>query len=403
MATAVESLISSFPHPTIPPIQGQPTYESITDVTRLLNTNAASIHSELGGGNHGHLILTISAAVYTTLSPTVFIAPANPGPNVIIPAGATAPQISAATRLHKENLRQWREYNNVDAALKQQLIHSVDPIYICTLQHRHTGFANVTTRQLIIHLLNSYGNILPNDIAANDASFRAPYDPSQTIETLYSQIEDAMDYADAGGSAYTASQVVTNAYNLIANTGLFRDACREWRRRPEVDKTWDNYKLHFTEAHQDWRLNQDTAQGAGYHGANSAMDSFVNDTAKAFANLATATSCDRQMLSDLSTTNKDLTQQVSCKDAEIAKLHSRLRELENGNGRDNNSSRRPARAPHDPTKRKYHNDNYCWTHGYDIHPTHSSANCNFQADGHKKEATRTNTMNGSTANKALTA
>jgi hypothetical protein len=41
-----------------------------------------------------------------------------------------------------------------------------------------------------------------------------------------------MDYADAGGNPYTAAQVVTNAYSIMFSTGLFPEACREWRRQP---------------------------------------------------------------------------------------------------------------------------------------------------------------------------
>jgi hypothetical protein len=63
-ATTVKALIESFHHPVIPPIQGLPMYESITEVTGLLNTNTVSVHSELDGGALGHLALTISPAVY---------------------------------------------------------------------------------------------------------------------------------------------------------------------------------------------------------------------------------------------------------------------------------------------------------------------------------------------------
>jgi hypothetical protein len=211
MTTSVERLVESFPHPHIPAIAGPPNYETITDITRLLNANAASIHSELGGGNYGHLALTISAASYATLSPVAFVPPANPGTTTIIPPLATAAIISQTVREHDESLRLWHQYNNVNAGLKQQLISSISNIYICTLQDRHTGFANVSTRELIKHLLCAYGNVTPTDLAENDARFKTAYDPSEPIETLYSQLEDAMDYADAGDNAYTANQVVSNA------------------------------------------------------------------------------------------------------------------------------------------------------------------------------------------------
>jgi hypothetical protein len=120
-ATTVKALIESFPHPVIPAIQGLPAYESITDVTRLLNANAASVHSELGGGALGHLALTISPAVYAMLLATPFVAPNNPGPAPILANNGTAAQINATICNHKEVLRIWCKYNNVNSALTQQI------------------------------------------------------------------------------------------------------------------------------------------------------------------------------------------------------------------------------------------------------------------------------------------
>ena len=75
---------------------------------------------------------------------------------------------------------------------------------------------------------------------------RKAYDPNQPVETFYSQTEDAMDYADAGRSTYTAAQIITNAYSLISNTGMFPESCRKWRRKPEADKTWAECQKFLT-------------------------------------------------------------------------------------------------------------------------------------------------------------
>jgi hypothetical protein len=115
-----------------------------------------------------------------------------------------------------------------------------------------------------------------------------------------------MDYADAGNSPYTAAQVVTNAYSIIFNTGLFPKACHKWRCLPAATATLAKIKSNFAEAHQDLRLAEGTLQEGGYHSAHNAMDSFVNKTANAFANLATATASDQQMLADLTAINRGL-------------------------------------------------------------------------------------------------
>jgi hypothetical protein len=130
-------------------------------------------------------------------------------------------QIQGIIRDHRESLRLWREYNNFDAVLKQQLIQTIDSLHIWTLQHPHTGFANVATCQLIQHLLTMYGNITPTDIAHNGSKIKTAYEPAKPIEALFSQLEDAMDYADAGCNPYTAAQVVANAYSIMLSTGLF--------------------------------------------------------------------------------------------------------------------------------------------------------------------------------------
>jgi hypothetical protein len=44
-------------------------------------------------------------------------------------------------------------------------------------------------------------------------------------------------------------------------------------------------------------------------------------------------------------------------------------------------------------------NNYCWTHGYEVANTQTSLSCNFPKQGHKREATRTDNMGGSQANK----
>jgi hypothetical protein len=44
-------------------------------------------------------------------------------------------------------------------------------------------------------------------------------------------------------------------------------------------------------------------------------------------------------------------------------------------------------------------NNYCWTRGYKVANTHTSLSCNFPEQGHKREATRTDNMGDSQANK----
>jgi hypothetical protein len=56
----VEDVISSFPHPILPKVQGELDYQTIHAIRKLLQENARAIDTHLGGGALGHLGLIVS-------------------------------------------------------------------------------------------------------------------------------------------------------------------------------------------------------------------------------------------------------------------------------------------------------------------------------------------------------
>ena len=78
MPTTVYKIVDGFPFPKIPPIVGTPKYNTIAEVNLKLNSNSASVQSNLGCGTLGLLQLTVSHAIYNTLSVTAFVVPVNP-------------------------------------------------------------------------------------------------------------------------------------------------------------------------------------------------------------------------------------------------------------------------------------------------------------------------------------
>jgi hypothetical protein len=158
----------------------------------------------------------------------------------------------------------------------------------------------------------------------------------QPIKSLYAQIEDAMDLALA------ALWPPTQRHKLLPMPILSCSPPPCSLRHAEnganaltPNKTWDNFKTAFTEAHTNLHLSQQTTQGAGFHTANQAMKSFVTETADAFANLATTTATDCQLMADLVATNKALTKQLAEKDSIIAQLQSSQNTTNNSNDRRN--------------------------------------------------------------------
>jgi hypothetical protein len=135
-----DSILSRFTYQTLPRIVGVPTYQTIILVANDLKANASCINSELGGGDLGHLALTVPTAVYTTLSNVPFITPVNPGATApVLGNNATAAQLASNCDTYAANLCLYCLCNNVQNALKTQLLAAVDDIYVRTLRNTHTG------------------------------------------------------------------------------------------------------------------------------------------------------------------------------------------------------------------------------------------------------------------------
>jgi hypothetical protein len=145
--------------------------------------------------------------------------------------------------------------------------------------------------------------IAPTELTQNYERLNTPYDPNQPLETLFQQIQDARNFAVAGGHPYGAAMIVNVAYTLVFNTGLFPDACRAWQSRAITGKTWAQFKLDFATAHRDFRLTNQTAQQSGFHSANimieQGREETMQDTFDAIAQLATATASNRGTVATL--------------------------------------------------------------------------------------------------------
>ena len=90
-----------------------------------LNSNAVWVQSNLGCGTLGLLYLTVSPAVYVTLSASIFDVPVNPGSEPIIPKHSTGPQIADIQYAYHAATTLFNGYNRTDKALRQLLLASV--------------------------------------------------------------------------------------------------------------------------------------------------------------------------------------------------------------------------------------------------------------------------------------
>jgi hypothetical protein len=128
---------------------------------------------------------------------------------------------------------------------------------------------------------------------------------------------------------------------------------------------------------------------SGYHAANAAVgqtkeqmdEATIGDLAK----LATSTAADRGLVATLTEANVRLAKNLEDNSNELRELNALIK--------DEITERRCQRSFNLSPKKYY------WTHGYKVANTHTSLSCNFPKQGHTREATRTDNMGGSQANK----
>jgi hypothetical protein len=217
-ASTPDELIAGFPHSALPKVTGEPTFEDLKVIRRLLNTNAMSVASYEGGGRHGHLGIIMTNEEYFAIAVDIFSVPDNPGPSAAVVAGMTASVVAETTRFHREATQVYRTYHNVDQAIKKLIIESFDDAYLNALSDEIVGYANCTSLQLLTHLLTYCAMIAPTELTHNYERLNTPYDPNQPIEMLFQQIQDARAFAVTGGQPYGAAMIVNVAHTLVFNT-----------------------------------------------------------------------------------------------------------------------------------------------------------------------------------------
>ena len=114
-----------FPKPDLSPIIGRPKFESLYRLIIDLQANVQSVHSNLGGGTHGHLRLIVTPTQYAILSTTPYDRPTHPG-TLTIPVGTTRLAAEELERNHIESLRLFHEVRGIEQALIQQMVTAID-------------------------------------------------------------------------------------------------------------------------------------------------------------------------------------------------------------------------------------------------------------------------------------
>ena len=397
--SSVESVIESFPNSTISKIEGEPDFQSIKSIEKLIITNASSCESELGGGQHGMLGLVIPPERYHTITGHQFNPHANPGALPVFPANPTQPQIAQINAAHKEQLRLWREQVLVQKALKKLLVSVWEPKFLNEIHDNVTGYNNVSIQQIFTYLHDKYGDLDEADVERLDKELTEPFDPNEPFGTFISRIELIMETAEAANCPCTPSQIVSKAFNAINQSNAYPEGCREWKRKSASDKTWANLKSHFSAEAKEYRKRSNAARqdfGAA-NSANQALleaqtefrdytSNFLSEFQQAINNKENIPPTPMEQQAHYSSNNSS---------AALKDLQDQMKELRQQNtlllktiDLLTKSQQKVPAATSTPRPWKH-----CWAHG--ANQSHDSKDCLFKKENHKDDATLQDIKGGS--------
>ena len=141
----------------------------------------------------------------------------------------------------------------MEDALKSIFIGAVEEVYIGELRNKYTGYLGITARDLLDNFLDRYGKITPADVEECKKQMNEPIDATQPIAIYFKRIDDTVQYAANGNVAFTTEHILQTAYHAVSTTGYYNEACKEWRRKPENNKTWVHFKQFFAAEYHDRR------------------------------------------------------------------------------------------------------------------------------------------------------
>ena len=266
--------VTHFEKSELTPIGGEPAYSTLELLLKELKANACNVHSNLGGGAHSHLGLVISPASYAHLSAIPFTRPPFPGLEANIPVGATQHAARFLRLQFDESPQVYHEVENVDKALKQQIVQAVEPCYLDAVQNCTSDTITIPVYEVMEHLFNTYGEITPETFQQKEQEIKSKtFDPNtNSIDSLYKDIDDLVDLSGRTGVPTTPEQSVTISYVILWRCGVLKDYLKTWNAKLAAEKTWNNFKSHFRHGVKEYKNLRGTvmhdSQFGQHHQAN---------------------------------------------------------------------------------------------------------------------------------------
>ena len=408
-----------FEYPILTKIHGIPTYESLRRIKNEIKANAASVYCDLGGGNHGHLGLIMSALEYAIISAVNYIRPIHPG-ILNIPIGTPNYEATRLTNEHKESVRLYREANNIEACLLRQISKALPDLYIKSFRNEYSNTFNTDLKTILQYLFTTYGYITPEELTEKKEVLCAKvFDIQQPLIIMFNELEELEQVAIAASNPYTSTQLVNIGIKLIKNFNDFDRGLTSWFERPIEQHTFSNFKSHFEREYQALRkVRGPTMKSAIYLQQANAIASvlktiksenmdILNEVKNSEGNIMRAMQMTQENFEREENDEREEPEEMQklshsvnsvttdTIQLEILRLLKEMKESSStkqydkkkktkDNERKNNKKNKKPQSDNTKKRSRYNTSKYCWSCGAG---NHSSSDCNRRKSGHKSDAT----------------
>ncbi|CAB9527702.1 hypothetical protein SEMRO_2051_G312600.1 [Seminavis robusta] len=143
---------------------------------------------------------------------------------------------------YKYDLTKFQLFQSTVKALNRKTMEAIEEVYYKSLRDPDEGYSTLRYIDLIVHLNKQYGKLTNDDPNKNFERMNAKWTPTQPIEQLFHQIDDAVSFSKDHGPI-SAKATVHSAQKNLENSCVFPLAVKDWRNKLKEVQTWANFQV----------------------------------------------------------------------------------------------------------------------------------------------------------------
>jgi hypothetical protein len=248
MAPAAAFPVVEVPHDPLLKLDAvhEPTPNTVLNLRTQIYDNASAIPTYLAGGAHGHLGLVMPAAAYQRIVPNqpyeLPDLPEVPDYNNV----DGPDQRAAWEATYTANLRDYNEAHGLHLQLKKQFLAAVPHCYLHRFYDRTHGFSRAALRDMLEHLVDTYGVIDQDALEDNMRRLATPWDPTTNIVEVFTRGSDCRAFAADGNDPITDAHYMRILLQTFKDSGVFARAIEAWETKLPGEQTVAAMEVHFT-------------------------------------------------------------------------------------------------------------------------------------------------------------